>query len=124
MAGRGTDIVLGEGVDALGGLHVLSLQDNPSRRLDRQLTGRSARAGDAGSHELWQVLDGPLHHRSSWLRACRNWSDRDGALKLSQGWLERLAHAAQEHEERKTAGQRRRLLEQDLEWERRLHPES
>ena len=57
MAGRGTDIALGDGVAALGGLHVLCCQDNRSARLDRQLLGRSARAGDPGSGEVWRVLD-------------------------------------------------------------------
>ncbi len=51
MAGRGTDIALGDGVDALGGLHVIALSVNPSRRLDRQLYGRAARQGDPGSGE-------------------------------------------------------------------------
>jgi preprotein translocase subunit SecA len=54
MAGRGTDITLGPGVAALGGLHVLCCQDNASARLDRQFVGRAARAGDPGSAELWR----------------------------------------------------------------------
>jgi preprotein translocase subunit SecA len=49
MAGRGTDIELGEGVDARGGLHVILTEFHDSRRVDRQLFGRSARQGDAGS---------------------------------------------------------------------------
>jgi preprotein translocase subunit SecA len=51
MAGRGTDIALGPGVAALGGLHVIALSPNPSHRLDRQLFGRCARQGDPGSAE-------------------------------------------------------------------------
>lgn len=49
MAGRGTDIKLGEGVAALGGLHVIGTTRHQSRRIDRQLRGRSARLGDPGS---------------------------------------------------------------------------
>jgi preprotein translocase subunit SecA len=48
MAGRGTDIALGDGVKALGGLLVISCQSNSSARIDRQLSGRSARRGDPG----------------------------------------------------------------------------
>jgi len=51
MAGRGTDIALGPGVQDLGGLHVISLSLNSSYRLDRQLFGRCARQGDSGSAE-------------------------------------------------------------------------
>jgi len=48
MAGRGTDIKLGEGVAELGGLHVIGTERHESRRIDRQLAGRSARQGDPG----------------------------------------------------------------------------
>jgi preprotein translocase subunit SecA len=57
MAGRGTDIRLGEGVAKLGGLHVLNLQLNRSPRQDRQVRGRSARQGDPGSYEHWLSAD-------------------------------------------------------------------
>jgi len=51
MAGRGTDIALGDGVAELGGLHVIALSRNASGRVDRQLYGRCARQGDPGSAE-------------------------------------------------------------------------
>ncbi len=57
MAGRGTDIALGEGVSELGGLHVIALGLNDSYRIDRQLYGRSARQGDCGSAEAILSLD-------------------------------------------------------------------
>jgi len=57
MAGRGTDILLGEGVAARGGLHVILTEYNESRRIDRQLVGRSARQGDPGSAEAIVALD-------------------------------------------------------------------
>jgi preprotein translocase subunit SecA len=78
MAGRGTDIALGNGVAALGGLHVLCCQDNRSARLDRQLLGRSARAGDPGSGEVWRTLDAVA------------WQP-DGGWP---GWVDRLVRAA------------------------------
>ncbi|WP_293995411.1 hypothetical protein [Sphaerotilus sp.] len=55
MAGRGVDIRLHPQAVQAGGLHVLSCQDNPARRLDEQLFGRSARQGDPGSVEHWHV---------------------------------------------------------------------
>jgi len=60
IAGRGTDIHLGEGVAALGGLHVIATMRNRSPRIDRQLVGRSARHGDPGSAERMLSLDDGL----------------------------------------------------------------
>jgi preprotein translocase subunit SecA len=60
MAGRGTDISLGQGVREVGGLHVLNLQLNRSPRQDRQVRGRSARQGDPGSYEHWLSADNTL----------------------------------------------------------------
>ncbi|MBW2466037.1 MAG: prepilin peptidase, partial [Deltaproteobacteria bacterium] len=57
MAGRGTDIILGKGVDKLGGLHVMSTERHTARRIDRQLFGRCGRQGDPGSYELLASLD-------------------------------------------------------------------
>lgn len=57
MAGRGTDIELGEGVQAKGGLHVILTEYHDSRRVDRQLFGRCARQGDAGSCEAVVSLE-------------------------------------------------------------------
>jgi preprotein translocase subunit SecA len=57
MAGRGTDIELGPGVEELGGLHVISLSLNDSYRIDRQLYGRCARQGDPGSAEAILSLE-------------------------------------------------------------------
>jgi preprotein translocase subunit SecA len=60
MAGRGTDIVLGEGAAERGGLHVILTEYHESRRIDRQLFGRSARQGDPGSDEALVALDDEL----------------------------------------------------------------
>ena len=59
MAGRGTDIALGPGVKEKGGLHVIALSRNESRRIDRQLYGRCARQGDPGSAEAILSLQDP-----------------------------------------------------------------
>ncbi len=56
MAGRGTDIVLGDGVVDLGGLHILGTERHESRRIDNQLRGRSGRQGDPGSSRFYLSL--------------------------------------------------------------------
>lgn len=53
MAGRGVDILLGEGVEALGGLHVIGTNRHHSRRIDHQLRGRAGRQGDPGSSQFF-----------------------------------------------------------------------
>ena len=60
MAGRGTDIVLGEGVPALGGLHIVGTERHESRRIDNQLRGRCARQGDPGSTRFYLSLEDDL----------------------------------------------------------------
>jgi len=60
MAGRGTDIVLGEGVARLGGLHILGTERHESRRIDNQLRGRSGRQGDPGSSQFYLSLEDDL----------------------------------------------------------------
>jgi len=60
MAGRGTDIKLGEGVKELGGLHILGTSRHESRRIDNQLRGRSGRQGDPGSSRFYLSLEDDL----------------------------------------------------------------
>ena len=60
MAGRGTDIVLGEGVIELGGLHILGTERHESRRIDNQLRGRSGRQGDPGTSRFYLSLEDDL----------------------------------------------------------------
>tara|TARA_R110002096_G_scaffold173997_10_gene349637 strand:- start:2631 stop:4325 length:1695 start_codon:yes stop_codon:yes gene_type:complete len=63
MAGRGTHIDLGDGVEALGGLHVLVLEMDESQRVDRQLLGRAARQGKVGSGQLFLSLEDSIMTR-------------------------------------------------------------
>jgi preprotein translocase subunit SecA len=63
MAGRGTDIKLGHGVAALGGLHVIGTEWHESGRVDRQLFGRAARQGDPGSAQVFACAEDELLHR-------------------------------------------------------------
>lgn len=63
MAGRGTDILLGDGIAELGGLHVVATERHESRRIDRQLVGRAGRQGDAGSAQAFLSLEDDLFRR-------------------------------------------------------------
>ena len=60
MAGRGTDIVLGDSVTELGGLHIIGTERHESRRIDNQLRGRSGRQGDPGSSRFYLALEDDL----------------------------------------------------------------
>jgi preprotein translocase subunit SecA len=60
MAGRGTDIVLGEGVPEVGGLHIIGTERHESRRIDNQLRGRAGRQGDPGSSRFYLSLEDDL----------------------------------------------------------------
>ncbi|MDF2565418.1 MAG: Protein translocase subunit secA [Massilibacillus sp.] len=60
MAGRGTDIVLGEGVTEIGGLHIIGTERHESRRIDNQLRGRAGRQGDPGSSRFYLSLEDEL----------------------------------------------------------------
>jgi preprotein translocase subunit SecA len=81
MAGRGTDIKLGDQSPARGGLHVIGTEPNPCRRVDRQLIGRSARQGQIGSAQFFISADDDLITKrgprvaQSIIRACRRTSE-------------------------------------------------
>lgn len=121
LAGRGTDIVLGAGVAERGGLLVMACQQNASARIDRQLHGRAARAGDPGSVSTMLALDQGLFAQRlpRWCRA--------PLARLAPGrrplpaWLAgRLLAAVQAHEERQARRQRAHLLKTDREMVRSL----
>jgi preprotein translocase subunit SecA len=63
MAGRGTDILLGNGVPALGGLHIIGTERHESRRIDNQLRGRAGRQGDPGSSQFYLSMEDELMRR-------------------------------------------------------------
>ena len=121
MAGRGTDIVLGPGVAALGGLHVVACQQNASARIDRQLHGRAARAGDPGSVSTLLALDvGLLAQRvPAVCRAVLRAFVRDAAPLPA--WLGRALLAwMQAREEQRARRERAQLLRSDRDLVRRL----
>jgi len=111
MAGRGTDIVLGEGVAQRGGLHVISCQYNSSGRIDRQLIGRCARQGDPGSAQSMVSLDHPLLQQHP-AAVCLRFIGLRGPVTL--GWLgHQLLRLPQFLEDRRQRVQRRYLMAQD-----------
>ncbi|HTS52725.1 MAG TPA: hypothetical protein VMH26_05585 [Burkholderiales bacterium] len=121
MAGRGTDIQLGPSVAGRGGLHVICCQHNASPRIDRQLQGRCARQGDPGSVETILSLEDPLIVQF-WPRWLRNFlaARASGGTSLAV-WAARLvAWAPQIREERRQRAERKLLLHQDQQLERRL----
>jgi len=90
MAGRGTDIILGHGVAARGGLHVILTEYHESRRIDRQLFGRSARQGDPGSGQAIVSLDDDLFtaHAATFVAALRQRGGQAGGAALAAlKWL-------------------------------------
>ena len=110
MAGRGTDIQLGEGVGELGGLHVIMTERHDALRIDQQLAGRSGRQGEPGSFEaILSMEDRLLEGSNLFLRV---------AMKAMAGsvadWLARRAsRLAQRRAERLHASMRAQLLKSD-----------
>ena len=94
MAGRGTDIKLGEGVKDLGGLAVLGSERNDSRRVDNQLRGRSGRQGDPGYSKFYVSLQDNLMRRFGNLDENRFLKGLQGE-SLSSGMLTKMISTAQ-----------------------------
>ena len=115
MAGRGTDIKLGEGVTELGGLHVIGSERHESRRIDRQLRGRCSRQGDPGSSQFFISLEDKLMR----LFGSQRLSGIMQRLGLKEGevmehkWLNRSVETAQRRVEQQHFAVRKRTLEYD-----------
>jgi preprotein translocase subunit SecA len=115
MAGRGTDIKLGEGVRDLGGLYVIGTERHESRRIDRQLRGRCSRQGDPGLTKFFLSLEDDLMR----LFLQGNLASRlmEGSMKegeeLEHPWLNRSIESAQKKVEQQNYAQRKRLLQYD-----------
>jgi len=115
MAGRGTDIKLGEGVPAVGGLHVLGTERHESRRIDRQLRGRCSRQGDPGSSHFFISLEDDLMRLFGSDRIVKL-MERMGleeGEELKHGLLNRSIQQAQKRVEGHNFQQRKRTLEYD-----------
>ena len=115
MAGRGTDIKLGPGVEELGGLHIIGTARHESRRIDLQLMGRSGRQGDNGSSRFYISLEDDLMRLFNMDRLA-TYMDRlsmDEDQELSAGMLNRGVSNAQKKVEERNFAMRKHLLEYD-----------
>jgi preprotein translocase subunit SecA len=115
MAGRGTDILLGDGVADLGGLHIVGTERHESRRIDNQLRGRSGRQGDPGSSAFYVSLEDPLMRRFArekvkWLLAKLGMGD---GQEITAPMVSRAIERAQKKVEEHNFDIRKNLLEYD-----------
>ena len=115
MAGRGTDIKLGEGVKEAGGLAIIGTERHDSRRVDRQLRGRSGRQGDPGSSRFFVSLEDDLMRKFGSERIAKI-MDRMGLKEgevITAGMVSKSIERAQKKVEENNFGMRKRLLEYD-----------
>ena len=115
MAGRGTDIKLGAGVKEAGGLAILGTERHDSRRVDRQLRGRSGRQGDPGSSQFFVSLEDDLMRKFGSERIAKL-MDRMGLKEgevITHSMVSKSIERAQKKVEENNFGVRKRLLEYD-----------
>jgi len=115
MAGRGTDIKLGDGVKELGGLHIIGTERHESRRIDLQLRGRSGRQGDEGSSRFYLSLEDDLMRLFGSDRVAAI-MDRMGVADgevITAGMVTRAISNSQKKVETRNYGIRKHLLEYD-----------
>jgi preprotein translocase subunit SecA len=115
MAGRGTDIKLGQGVAELGGLHIVGTERHEARRIDRQLRGRSGRQGDPGSSKFYLSLEDDLMRLFQSDRVA-GIMDRLGVQEgevIEHPFMTRAIGKAQKRIEEQNFGIRKHLLEYD-----------
>lgn len=115
MAGRGTDIKLGEGVADVGGLHVIASERHDSRRIDRQLRGRCSRQGDPGSSRFYVSLEDNLMRLfgSDKISMIMGKLGLDTGEELQHPLLNRSIETAQKRVEQQHYSVRKRTLEYD-----------
>jgi preprotein translocase subunit SecA len=116
MAGRGTDIKLGEGVAALGGLYVVGTERHEARRIDRQLRGRCARQGDPGMSRFYVSFEDDLMRNfgasDRMTKIMETFGLKEGE-ELEHPWLNKSVETAQKRVEQRNYMIRRRTLEFD-----------
>jgi preprotein translocase subunit SecA len=115
MAGRGTDIKLGEGVPEVGGLYVLGTERHESRRIDNQLRGRSGRQGDPGESRFYLSFEDDLLRLFGGDRM-QGLIDRIGLeedVPIEAGMISNSVRRAQEQVESRNFQIRKRILEYD-----------
>ncbi|MCG7344390.1 preprotein translocase subunit SecA [Sporosarcina sp. ACRSL] len=115
MAGRGTDIKLGEGVKELGGLAVIGTERHESRRIDNQLRGRSGRQGDPGVTQFYLSLEDELMRRfgSEQMKGMMTKLGMDDTTPIQSKMVSRSVESAQKRVEGNNFDARKRLLQYD-----------
>ena len=115
MAGRGTDIVLGEGVASLGGLHVVGTERHEARRIDNQLRGRSGRQGDPGSSRFYLSLEDDLMRifGSDRIKVIMERLGMEEGQEIQHGFITKAIETAQKRVEQHNFEIRKHLLEYD-----------
>lgn len=115
MAGRGTDIKLGEGVVELGGLAVLGTERHESRRIDNQLRGRSGRQGDPGITQFYLSMEDELMRRfgSDSMKAMMSKLGMDDSQPIQSKMVSRAVESAQKRVEGNNFDARKQLLQYD-----------
>ncbi|HDI1113025.1 TPA: preprotein translocase subunit SecA [Staphylococcus aureus] len=115
MAGRGTDIKLGEGVEELGGLAVIGTERHETRRIDDQLRGRSGRQGDKGDSRFYLSLQDELMIRfgSERLQKMMSRLGLDDSTPIESKMVSRAVESAQKRVEGNNFDARKRILEYD-----------
>jgi len=115
MAGRGTDIVLGDGVPELGGLHILGTERHESRRIDNQLRGRSGRQGDPGSSQFYISLEDDLMRLfgSERFMGMMDKLGMDDSIPIDHPLLSKAIESAQKRVESRNFDIRKHVLEYD-----------
>lgn len=115
MAGRGTDIVLGDGVKELGGLYVLGTERHEARRIDNQLRGRSGRQGDAGESRFYVSLEDDLMRLfgASTIEGVMDRLGMDDSMPIENKMVSRGIENAQKKVESRNFSIRKNVLEYD-----------
>lgn len=115
MAGRGTDIILGEEVPSLGGLHIIGTERHESRRIDNQLRGRAGRQGDPGSTRFYLSLEDDLMRKfgSDNISGLMEKLGMDDDMPIEAGLISKSIETAQKRVENRNFDIRKHVLEYD-----------
>ena len=124
MAGRGTDIKLGEGVAEIGGLHILGTERHEARRIDNQLRGRAGRQGDNGSSQFFLSFDDDLMRifAPEWTVKALSWIGWEEGQPIYHKRISKGIEKAQKKVEEKNFDVRKSLLEYDevMDYQRKI----
>ncbi len=124
MAGRGTDIKLGDGVAEIGGLHILGTERHEARRIDNQLRGRSGRQGDAGSSQFFLSFDDDLMRvfAPDWTVKALSWIGWEEGQPIMHKRISKGIEKAQKKVEERNFEIRKSLLEYDevMDYQRKI----